>query len=221
MLKNRNQLSPVLKPIKTGSSAFDSYDPSNIGEISLLFQTGYLTVKHKELLSGRPQYTLGIPNEEVKESFLEHLVNAYSNYPVEQMQPLIFNMQQQIHSGDTSGMEQNLRILLANIPYRLHVKNEAYYHSLFLLLMKLLGFDIQGEILTNTGRIDAVWRQPGLTVVAEIKYHSRKKIDGLLDEAMKQIRDRQYYEAYLDGKVMLMAIAFTERSVKCRIERIN
>jgi hypothetical protein len=38
---------------------------------------------------------------------------------------------------------------------------------------------------------------------------------------MEQIHDRQYYEAYLDRKVMLMAIAFTGRSVKCRMEHIE
>ncbi|MDR2086232.1 MAG: PD-(D/E)XK nuclease domain-containing protein, partial [Dysgonamonadaceae bacterium] len=178
-------------------------------------------VKQKDSSLGYLQYTLGMPNEEVKRAFLDHLLNAYSNYPVEQIQPLVFDMQRQIHEGDTSGLEQNLRILLANIPYKLQVKNEAYYHSLFLLLMKVLGFNIQGEILTNIGRIDAVWRQPGLTVVAEVKYHSRKNIDALLDEAMKQICDRKYYEAYLDGKVLLLAVAFTARGVKCRIEDVN
>ncbi|MDR2441354.1 MAG: hypothetical protein LBE12_18490, partial [Planctomycetaceae bacterium] len=70
-------------------------------------------------------------------------------------------------------------------------------------------------------RIDAVWHQPELTVVAEIKYHSRKKLDYLLDEAMAQIRNRRYYEAYLDNKVMLMAIAFTGKGVKCRMEYVN
>jgi hypothetical protein len=86
--------------------------------------------------------------------------------------------------------------------------------------MKMLGFDIHGEILTDVGRIDAVWRQPGLTVVAEIKYHAGKKTDTLLDEAMIQIRDRRYSEAYLDGKVMLMAVAFTGKETKCRMEHI-
>jgi hypothetical protein len=38
---------------------------------------------------------------------------------------------------------------------------------------------------------------------------------------MGQIRDRQYCEAYLDRKVTLMAIAFTGRSVKCRMEEVK
>jgi hypothetical protein len=87
--------------------------------------------------------------------------------------------------------------------------------------MATLGFDIQGEILTNIGRIDAVWRQPGLTVVAEIKYSAENKIDNLLNSAMRQIRKKKYYEAYLnDTKVILMAIAFAGKEIKCRIRKL-
>jgi hypothetical protein len=58
---------------------------------------------------------------------------------------------------------------------------------------------------------------PELTVVAEVKFHSKKKIDTLLNEAMKQIYDNKYYEAFLDRKVMLMAIAFTGKEVRCEL----
>jgi hypothetical protein len=221
MLKSRNQIKPLLEYIEADSSSFNTYDPDNIGEIPLLFQTGYLTIKQKTTVRAQTMYMLGIPNSEVQISFTKCLLNAYCNYPVEQLQPLIFNMQKQIYNGDTSILEQSLRILLAHIPNILHIEKEAYYHSLFLLLMKMLGFDIHGEILTNIGRIDAVWTQPGLTVVAEVKYHSQKDIDALLDEAMTQIRDRRYYEAYLDRKVRLLAIAFTGKEVTCKMENVK
>ncbi|MDR3366071.1 MAG: ATP-binding protein [Prevotellaceae bacterium] len=221
ILKKRDQLEPVLRPVEVGSGSFDSYDPLCINEIPLLFQTGYLTVKRKESSLGTPQYTLGIPNEEVRKSFLEHLVNAYSHYPVERMQRLIADMQKQIRAGDASALEQNLRLLLAHIPNILHVENEKYYHSLFLLLMRTLGFDIHGEVLTNIGRIDAVWRQSELTVVAEVKYHAEKSIESLLGEAMSQICDRKYYEAYLDREVMLMAVAFAGKEVKCSLKKVG
>jgi hypothetical protein len=130
-------------------------------------------------------------------------------------------MHKQIRTCDTSAFEQNLRMLLAHIPSILHIEKEAYYHSLFMLLMKLLGFDIHAEIPTNIGRIDAVWRQSELTVVAEIKYHPEKDMEILLEEAMTQIHDRKYYEAYIDKKVILMAIAFTGKEVKCRLENAN
>jgi hypothetical protein len=221
LLKNRNQLSPMLEPVKASAISFDGYDPASIGEIPLLFQTGYLTIKEKTLVRGLPQYTLEVPNEEVRESFLAYLLGAYSACPTDRIPPLIYQLQQQIQAGDTSGMEQSLRLLLAHIPSTLHIEKEAYYHSLFLLLMKMLGFDIQGEILTNTGRIDAVWRQPGLTVVCEVKYHAKKRAESLLGKAMRQIRDRRYYEAFLDGKVTLLAIAFSGKEVRCKMESVN
>jgi hypothetical protein len=75
--------------------------------------------------------------------------------------------------------------------------------------------------MTNNGRIDAVWHQPKLTVVAEIKYSSEKEADSLLNDAIEQIRDRRYYEKYLDRKVLLMAVAFTEKELKCSFSLIN
>ncbi|MDR2140142.1 MAG: ATP-binding protein [Tannerella sp.] len=221
MLQRRNRIDAVLEPFEVNESVFDGYNPQDIGEVPLLFQTGYLTVRQMELIDGRARYTLGVPNSEVREAFMTCLLNAYSKYPVESIQPMIDRIKRQISDGDASALEQNLRLLLAYIPYRLHIKKESYYHSLFLLLMKMLEFDIRGEILTNLGRIDAIWRQPGLTVVAEIKYHAGKKTDTLLNEALEQIRDRRYYEACLDGRVMLMAIAFTGREIKCKMENIR
>jgi urease accessory protein UreH len=130
-------------------------------------------------------------------------------------------MQKQIYSGDTEGLEKNLRMLLANIPYRLHVENEAYYHSMFSVWMSMLGFDPQDEVETNIGRIDTVLHYADLTVVAEIKYSSEKTAERLLDEAMKQIHDRKYYEKYADRKVILMGVAFADKEVKCKLEELG
>jgi hypothetical protein len=215
LLKEHNQLKPALETIEVGESTFDGYDPLRLDEISLLFQTGYLTIKEIDFSSERPQYYLGIPNEEVREAFLEDLLSCYSAYPNALVQILIEDMQQQVIEQDAAGFEQSLRILFANIPYELHLKNEAYYHSMLLLLMKMLGFDIHGQVMTNIGRIDAVWHQPSLTVVAEIKYSDSKDVDHLLNEAMTQIADRRYYEKYLDRQVLLLGIAFTGKDVKC------
>ncbi|MDR1593435.1 MAG: ATP-binding protein, partial [Prevotellaceae bacterium] len=222
IIQRRNRADAVLEPVVVDENIFDGYDPANIGEVPLLFQTGYLTIKKMELIGGRARYTLDVPNMEVKEALMEHLFSAYSENNVATIQSMIPKIQSQIYEGKTSALEESLRSLLAHIPNNLHAENESYYHSLFLFLMATLGFDIQGEVLTNIGRIDAVWRQPGLTVVAEIKYSAEKKIDNLLNAAMRQIRNRKYYEAYLnDTKVMLMAIAFAGKEIKCRMEKIN
>ncbi|MDR3308438.1 MAG: ATP-binding protein [Tannerella sp.] len=222
LLKSRNQITPILENKKADSGLFEGYDTADLDEIALLFQTGYLTIKDVNSIDPEnKEYTLGIPNSEVRNAFFRRLLSAYSHYPVSSVQRLILDMQQQIYNSDTSGLEQNLRMLLANIPYILHQKNEAYYHSMFLVWMKMLGFEPQGEVPTSTGRIDSVLHHADLTVVAEIKYSAKKGAEKLLNEAMTQIRDRRYYERYLDRKVILMAVAFAGKEVRCRLEGLE
>jgi hypothetical protein len=50
---------------------FESYDIENLEVISMLFQTGYLTIKDIIPVGIKSKYVLSYPNEEVKESFLK------------------------------------------------------------------------------------------------------------------------------------------------------
>jgi hypothetical protein len=59
-----------------------------------------------------------------------------------------------------------------------------------------------------------------LTVITEIKQSETKSAEKLLDSAMKQIYERRYYENYL-GKVVLLAVAFSGKEVKCRMEFLD
>ncbi|GHT52001.1 hypothetical protein AGMMS49982_11070 [Bacteroidia bacterium] len=86
--------------------------------------------------------------------------------------------------------------------------------------MTMLGFNIQSEKLTNRGRIDAVLQQDGVAVVVELKYHATTELETLLNQAIAQIREKRYYEQFLDRKVILMGIAFSGKEVGCRIEQI-
>ncbi|MDR1610923.1 MAG: ATP-binding protein [Candidatus Symbiothrix sp.] len=219
LIKKRNDLSPVLSPVTMTSTAYNSWDPDSIGAVPLLFQTGYLTVKKMELDYERvPLYTLASPNKEVNISMQEHLMVAYTSSPIDQVNNLRKAMQQQIMQNDAKGLENSFKKLLAYVPYQLDGKSEAYYHSIFLIAMSLLGFDVQGEIATNHGRIDAVWEQSGQVVIAELKYGAGKKAETLLSEALTQIHDRRYYERYIDRELKLLGIAFTGVEVACRIE---
>ncbi|GHS87954.1 ATPase AAA [Bacteroidia bacterium] len=236
LLMQRDQLSSILEPIVAEATEFNSFDPQEISEIPLLFQTGYLTIKHKELIEGVPQYTLEMPNREVKESLLQYLLNAYSRYPVGQESALMRRMQKQLLDNDAVGLEKSLREMLANIPYQLHIGKEAYYHSLLLLWLKLLGFDVAGEVNTNKGRIDAVWKIKECMVIAEVKFQVQEEnISALLDKAIKQIKEKHYAERFDDGastgsatestnpvikKVLLLGVAFAGKEIGCRMEEL-
>ena len=220
MIQRRNHAEAILEPLVVGQSVFDGYDPANIGDVPLLFQTGYLTIKQKERTNERPQYTLGVPNSEVNEALLTCLLKAYGKYPVEQIDGLRATMERQIAACDEAGFARSLETMIAAVPYELHIPREAYYHSLMLIWMRLLGFNIHGEASNNRGRADAVWEQPGLTVVAEIKYHAGKTTGALLDEALTQIRDRRYYNKYT-GRIILLGVAFSGKEIGYRMEEFS
>ncbi len=72
--KNRGIDVTGLDQYRAGEAIFSFFDIENINVHSLLFHTGYLTVKAINESGGkRDLYTLTYPNREVKESFVGHL----------------------------------------------------------------------------------------------------------------------------------------------------
>jgi hypothetical protein len=222
-LKRSNQIELITKPVIADPALFDSFDPNHIENLSLLFQTGYLTIKRKETGGETPQYMLAVPNTEVRESLTKYLLSAYSAYPLSQIPLITRNMEKQMNACDAEGFAQSIRILLQNIPFNLQIGNEKYYHSLFLSWMLTLGFKINGEIMTGAGRIDAVLEQPDCIIITELKYNAKTKISTLLKKAMKQIYDRRYYEKYSDKskKILLMGLAFSGNEVGCKMKELK
>jgi hypothetical protein len=220
LIKKRNELKSFFEtPVLPGSS-FESYDPDNLNEIPLLFQTGYLTIKHIKKSIAGTQYTLDFPDNEVKDSFFKYLLSSYTQYPCSTLPELFANISDLLSNLNAKGLQDNLTALLAHIPYQIRQESEAYYHSIFLVWLKTLGFDIQGEISTNKGRIDAVLKQNDFVVIAEIKYGIEKQPEEMLEAALKQIDDKKYYEAYLGKKVILLGIAFNGKEVKCKMTKL-
>jgi Holliday junction resolvase-like predicted endonuclease len=122
---------------------------------------------------------------------------------------------------DERKLEESLRELYANIPYDLHTKRESYYHSLFLVTMRLIEYEVEGEVHTNKGRIDVVLRKEEKVIVVEIKYGKDKHINKMLKEAMVQIRGNKYYEKYISTNPTLLAIVFSEnKDIACKFESV-
>ncbi|MDR2643302.1 MAG: AAA family ATPase [Planctomycetaceae bacterium] len=162
IIQRRNSVNEILTPIVAEENIFDEYDPTNLNEVPLLFQTGYLTIKEKELTpDGCAQYTLGVPNSEVNNALLKCLLRSYGKYPNDlYIDKLRRTMQHQITNFDEDGFARSLGAMVATVPYDLHIPQEAYYHSLMLIWMRLLGFKIHAEEHNDLGRSDLVWEQP-------------------------------------------------------------
>ncbi|MDR3308339.1 MAG: PD-(D/E)XK nuclease domain-containing protein, partial [Tannerella sp.] len=125
----------------------------------------------------------------------------------------------QIKELDSEGFNRSLKAMIAYVPSILHIAEEKYYHSLFMIWLYSLGFRIESELLTNVGRIDAVWRMKDTIVIAELKHDREAPLERLLSEAEAQINDKKYYERYIvEGKrLILLAVAFSGKEAGSRI----
>jgi hypothetical protein len=230
LIKERNDVNKLSELVILPSSGFESNDPDKMETVQLLFQTGYLTVKKKERdpFGDTFEYTLGIPNREVQESLMSHLFAGYSGYSALETEPMRNRLRRHLLDCDEEGFCRDMQAMFAHIPYQLHIPREAYYHSLLLLWLKLLGFEVEGEVSTDKGRIDAVWTWRNHAVVAELKYRvapaeevvSPDNLTPLVDEAMAQIKSHRYHERYAGYQITLAALAFTGKDIACRLERL-
>jgi len=210
-----------LEKIIVSDMVFDCYDIENMDTNSLLFQTGYLSIKSidEELRL----YTLAYPNMEVRESFLNHLLSAFINEKLSLVRPLYINLKQAFREEKTDKAITIIKSMFAKIPYKLHIPKESYYQSLFYMILSLLGVKIDLEVLTDKGRIDGVLEFPDKVYVIEFKYGKKgNKMENLLDRAIKQIKEKKYYERFMDEdrKVIFLAVGFIGKEINYKIELI-
>jgi hypothetical protein len=220
ILQQRERASIVLEPISIDDSLLDGYGPETLDEIPLFFQTGYLTIKNVTSTENGTRYTLDVPNKEVKDALLQRLLLAYGNYAPERVDKLRQTVEQCLRDGDERGLAACLETVVATVPNELKMNREAHYHALILIWLRFLGFDVHPEASNNLGRADAVWKQPGVTVVAELKYRKDQDTKSLLDAAMRQIHERRYFNQAI-GRVLLLGIAFSGAEIACRMEMLD
>jgi hypothetical protein len=224
IIKERNDVNVLLEPVQMPDTGFDGFDYRTLDTKVLLFQTGYLTVKQitKNDFGDKLIYTLGVPNEEVRSAMLEYLTSSFAAYPVSDAAIIRDRMMGQLFNGDVTGFEKSIRELFAGVPHQLHLPREADYHSLLLLWLNMLGFEVQAEVSTDKGRIDAVWTWKDRVVIAEVKYAPKGKVEPLLKAAMAQIRERRYYERYngANHRIALLAIGFAGKDLACRMTEL-
>ena len=173
---------------------------------SLLFQSGYLTIKG--ISKNNPNaYILDFPNEEVAESYSVNLLAAYSG----DNSAGIFQasgISSAFSNGETESAIEEIKKIYASIPYDLLKKaDEAHYSTAFFCMMKALGANIGSELETSKGRIDAVLENKTHIYIFEFKYNKTA------DEALSQIHETKYYEPYLRGKkkVHLVGMNFSSK----------
>lgn len=208
LLRQKQVPAYELDELSADSKLLDSADVANINVYALLFQTGYLTIKSTWLGPTGQNYDLGYPNYEVAQAFQHHLLSDYLGATFEQMSTSILNrLQKALRTQNVEGFINVLKLVFASIPHTLFLTQEAYYHSLIYLLLKVLGFTIHAEPLTNLGRIDAVVDLSEAVYILEFKMSTAQI-------ALDQIRNKHYDLPYRNQSkpIILLGIAFDPAS---------
>lgn len=175
-------------------TAFDNYS----SPLPLLYQSGYITIKDydREI----DDFTLGFPNQEVREGFADclyqHITNRQFTGDSDKSRLLraykIFR-----RDNDLSPFMESLKAFFAGLPYQWEKdnRNEHFYHALLYTLLVSFGADVRAEEMTSKGNSDLVLLMPKGIYVIEIKY------DGAVDAALSQIESKGYANKYMhDGR---------------------
>jgi len=204
MIKNNNYPVQNLKNVEIYEDELDKYEITKITLVPLLFQTGYLTIK--SINAANNLMTLDFPNYEVESSFMKFLLTDISEKEDYISTSILLKIEKAFINNDIENFIEQLKILYSGISYNLIDDKEKYYHSLFYLTLRIIGFNIDCEVETNVGRIDAVIKTNTHIYVLEFKMGEAKK-------AIEQIKAKNYYQKYLSEKkqVVLFGIGFNKR----------
>jgi hypothetical protein len=187
--------------------SFSAFEIDDIDPLSLLLQTGYLTIKSAEQQFGRTRYRLDFPNREVEEAFTTYILKSYAGKTQTGVVNFAMNMAQALVDGDLEGLRKAMEVFFAGIPYNVHKKNEATFQAIFFALFRLLGVYIEAESCTNNGRIDAVVQTAKAIYLFEFKMDDDPS-------ALDQIKRKQYFQKYLLDKREIHLIGVNFDSVE-------
>lgn len=208
-IKNRRLDINRLEREEADESIFDRFDIENLETFSMLFQTGYLTIKEIKMMGIKSKYILSYPNQEVKESFLKHFLASYTSEEAGTVGSKILDLVEAIKNHRLEEFFTIIRSLFAMIPSELFIKDrEAYYHTVIFIILKLVGVDmgVDAEVHTNKGRIDAVLETLDIVYVLEFKM-------GTSSKALAQIEEMGYHEKYLSSgkKIKLIGVGLDSK----------
>ncbi len=195
----------------TSEDLLSTFDVEHIAPEALLFQTGYLTVLESEEVDDEVQYRLGYPNREVRQSLNRALLGSL---PVKgpQWGARRKRLRDVLATGDLSGLQEQLRALLAGIPHQWHGQNpmgdyEGWYASVLYAHFAALGVEVRAEESGSRGRTDLVVQGYSRIWLFEFKMRERAGPGS----ALQQLKERGYADRYrgLGEPIHLVGVEFS------------
>ena len=196
----KNRVSPMqLENRIVVASSVSKFVLDKFSHEALLFQSGYLTIKEKEVKEDNILYRLDYPNYEVQRSFnlgfADHLTGC-GRVIMEAGNVLI----QALAENNFSAFKENIQPMFKGIPYAWSSSGgleryESWYASLLSMSFRTTRVDLKAEEMSGHGRSDLVILHENQIFVLEFKMvedseSKERKVEEGLDEAITQIREK-------------------------------
>ncbi|MDR0911482.1 MAG: ATP-binding protein [Methanobrevibacter sp.] len=220
IIKHIKDIKPILEPTKLYKDDLNGFDPLNIEDATLLFQAGYLTIKNIDKTKDEYEYTLDLPNYEVEKALMKNLVKIYTQIPIGDLIESKEKFWNQVTNGDCERLKETIMDYLIPIANKQRGQNENYYHALiFKWLTSSLGFEGYSNTPTYIGEMDIVLDKTDPIIIIEFKQSKTSSINYMINEAFKQMNEKQYEKLYKNKNIIKMALVFKNEEIGCKIEK--
>lgn len=183
-------------------NTLETSDVTGGGAELFLYQSGYLTIKDSDEFG----YTLGFPNEEVKQAFYEMVLPALAMRSEGDIQSLQACLYRQLGTGQVDDAMKSLKALVADVPYSnkklASMDMEERYRLIISTILNAIGLKVEVEKMISTGRIDMIVQTSRYIYVIELKLRN----NGGTDAATEQILSRQYMEPFKADKRQVVGL---------------
>jgi len=173
---------------------------------TLLLQTGYLTFISGYDIYSRG-YTIGYPNEEVRYSITEQIMEFVGGITPDQFGEFGSKFRKALAADDLGLFCKHLQDFIKLVPHNIRVNREKFYQQIFFMVCVLFGRRPPTEVATEEGFMDLLLEGTKCTFVTEFKRNSTP------DVALKQIEKKRYWEPFkiLETKsIVLAGVTFNE-----------
>ncbi|NOL49878.1 ATP-binding protein [Pelistega europaea] len=194
LTSNEFSLADITRIAET-SDLLASVDVGSLHPIPVLFQTGYLTIdKVFEEPGYLRQYTLKFPNYEVRQSLSSKWLQEVLKLDGRKA---ISDLRKCLRDGDIAQLQQLIKSAIASIPSDAYRRNniaqfEGHWQSAIGMFFAGACADFIMEDASSQGRADLVAIEQGNVYIFEFKV----KQAGTAQEALEQIKERNYAEKY-------------------------
>ena len=189
--------------IKVSSDFADTHEIEKATPESFLYQSGYLAIEKSE----GDTLTLDYPNEEVRKSLVRMYLDEI--YHVKRYITVGAQLWDALSNGDIAQAVELYNMAISGVPYDdFPNRNEYWYRSLFMMLLKGAGIVSYAEVHTFRGRSDLLIQFNNLVVVLEFKFAQKSsQVEDKMKEGILQVESREYAKSYAsEGRRVITAV---------------